>query len=538
MLLAAAALPCAPDDGVADPRYREALRVAVERLRYGDELPTAAARIHAGRLVAEFYERRSFLPAWQDDQKIGSLIAAVEDALADGLDPSDYHLRSIAEQYTQCMTERSTNPEEWAAFELQLTDSLISLVHHQRFGKADPLGQHVTWNYRGQDDGPGTLELAERAITAPSIAVFLVDAMRRGAYYIRLRGALASYRRILDAGGWPVIAGGQSLNYGTVDDRVAVLATRLAITGDIDDAERYAAATTMDGKLQDAVRRFQRRHALEPDGVVGPATIRALNVPVEQRIEQLRLSLERARWVLHGIRDNFVVVNIAGFNAYVVVDRKIIWETRVVVGKAQQQTPVFRDELQHIVFNPSWTVPYSIATREMLPEIKSQPDWFATHDFDLRDLSGARVDPSNVDWATVTPRSFNYLLVQRPGPNNALGQIKFSFPNEQAVYLHDTPARQLFGSTERAFSHGCIRVENPLKLAEILLAPNGWDRARIDAAVADQRMRTVFLARPLPILLLYWTANVTPDGVIHFYRDVYGRDPGIATALDGPFQIT
>jgi murein L,D-transpeptidase YcbB/YkuD len=537
-LLAAAAIACCSAAAAQDAGYREALRIAVERIRYSDDIPGAATHIAAGALVAEFYERRSFLPAWRDDKKIASLIAVIEDAFVDGLEPADYHLRSIEEQFTQLSAGQTTTPAEWAAFELELTDALIGLVHHQRFGKADPLGQHATWNFRGRgEEIPDTLQVVEQAMNASSLREFLDAQIPRGPYYRGLRRALASYRRIASEGGWPTIAGGPSLDYGTADERIATLAARLAITGDIDDAEPYAATRTMDGRLQDAVRRFQWRHGLEVDGVVGPATRGTLNVPVEQRIEQLRLTLERARWVLDGLGETFVVVNIAGFRAYVVADRNIIWETRVVVGKAGQQTPVFRDELQYIVFNPTWTVPYSIATREMLPEIKAHPGWFETRDFEVRNRTGDLVDPSSVDWSAVTRRNFDYVFVQRAGSNNALGKVKFVFPNEHAVYLHDTPARQLFGSAERAFSHGCIRVEDPLELAEILLGPNGWDRERIDAAVANRKTTTVFLTKPLPVLLLYWTANVDPDGVVHFYRDVYQRDPAMAKALGAPFRI-
>jgi len=525
----------APDDALDDSN-REALRIAVEALRYSDDATRAATGIHAARLVAEFYERRSFFPAWKDDRKIRFLISAVEDAFADGLNPADYHLADLEEQYARVRAGHLPSPAEWASFELALTDALISLVHHQLYGKADPLSQHETWNYQG-DEPPRTLELAEQAVNSESLRDSLNESIPRGFYYHRLRNALATYRNIAASGGWPDIASGPSLDYGVSDERVPILAARLSITGDLDDADRYAAPATVDGKLRDAVRRFQRRHSLDDDGIVGPATRSALNVPVEQRIEQLRLTLERARWVLGGIGESFVAVNIAGFRAYVVAGRQVIWETRVVVGKEQQQTPVFRDDLQYIVFNPAWTVPYSIATREMLPEIKAQPDWFATHDFDLKDAAGLSLDPSSVDWTSVTRANFNYVLVQRPGPNNALGEIKFVFPNEHAVYLHDTPAKQLFVSPERAFSHGCIRVENPLDLAEILLAPNGWDRRRIEAAIAAAETTTVFLAEPLPMLLLYWTANVTPDGTVYFYRDVYRRDPAIAGALDGPFHL-
>ena len=517
--------------------YREELRLAVERIRYSADVDIAASGLAAGNLVAEFYERRNFMPAWRDGRKIGSLVVVIEDSFTHGLDPTDYHLQNIQEQYGTFRGGDEIGAAEWAAFELTLTDALISLVYHQKYGKADPVSQHTTWNLRGAEGGSDALEVVEGAVNAPSLGDSLAEQISRGPFYRSLQKALAKYRQIASEGGWPAIISGPSLKDRTADDRVATLAARLVITGDLDTAEPYAATPTMDGKLQEAVRRFQWRHGLDTDGIVGPATVQALNAPVEQRIEQLRLTLERARWVLEDLGENFVVVNIAGFRAYVVANRQIAWETRVVVGKAHQQTPVFRDELQYIVFNPDWAVPYSIATREMLPQIKADPGWFDTRDFDVRDRTGGFVNPSTIDWSAVTPRSFNYVFVQRPGRNNALGQVKFIFPNEHAVYLHDTPSKALFSNAERTFSHGCIRVEDPLDLAEILLRPNGWDRNRIDAAVASRKPTTVFLAKPLPVLLLYWTANVDPDGVVHFYRDVYQRDPPIARALNGPFRI-
>lgn len=534
---AVAAIIWPPGVTALEDENREALRMAVERLRYTEDAADPAADHHARRLMALFYERRNFLPAWEDGRKRRSLLTVVENAYQDGLDPADYHLSDLLEQDARVRAAKLRSSEEWAAFELDLTDALISLIHHQRFGKADALSQHTTWNYREELGESLVLEIAERALHEGSLRASLEESIPRGFYYRRLRDALARYRDIASSGGWPSIDGGPSFAFGLSDERVPVLAARLAITGDLDEAHSYEELRTVDGRLKEAVRRFQERHSLQPDGVAGPATLRALNVPVEQRIEQLRLTLERARWVLGGLGKDFVVVNIAAFRAYVVADRQVAWETRVVIGKAQQQTPVFRDELQYIVFNPTWTVPYRIATREMLPEIKAQPDWFERRDFDLMNSVGDRLDPSTIDWASVTRQNFNYILVQRPGPNNALGEVKFMFPNEYAVYLHDTPSRQLFGSPDRAFSHGCIRVENPLELAEILLASNGWDRRRIEGAIASGETTTVFLAKPLPILLLYWTANVTPDGIVHFYRDVYRRDPAIAQALDGPFTI-
>jgi murein L,D-transpeptidase YcbB/YkuD len=406
-LLAAASIAWCSVAAAQGTEYRDELRVAVERIRYAGDMAVGETELAAGGLVAEFYERRSFLPAWREDAKVGSLIAVTEDTFADGLDPADYHLQAIVDLHAQLSTGHTLSPAEWAAFELQLTDALISLVYHQRFGKADPLSQHATWNFRGRGEVPDTMEIVEEAMGTSSLRDFLAARIPRGPYYRSLRRALANYRRIASEGGWPTIAGGRSLEYATNDERVATLAARLAVTGDLDDAGPYAETTIVDGGMRDAVRRFQRRHGLETDGVVGPATIRALNEPVEKRIEQLRLTLERARWVLHGIEDNFVVVNIAGFRAYVVANREIIWETRVVVGKTVEQSPVFRDELQYIVFNPTWTVPYSIATREMLPEIRANPDWFDIRDFEVRDKAGRIVDPSTIDWSAVTRQNFD-----------------------------------------------------------------------------------------------------------------------------------
>ena len=192
--------------------------------------------------------------------------------------------------------------------------------------------------------------------------------------------------------------------------------------------------------------------------------------------------------------------------------------------------------MKYVVFNPTWTVPYSIASKEMLPKIKSDPEYFQTRDFDVKDRGGNLIDPQTVDWSSVSRRNFGYTLVQRPGPSNALGRVKFMFPNKHAVYLHDTPSKYLFGRAERAFSHGCIRVENPYDFAELLLGAD-WDQDKIAATLDSKETKTVMLPKPLPVLLMYWTAVVNQDGEVFFYNDIYQRDPKIAAALDEPFRI-
>jgi murein L,D-transpeptidase YcbB/YkuD len=282
-----------------------------------------------------------------------------------------------------------------------------------------------------------------------------------------------------------------------------------------------------------AVRRFQARHGLAPDGAVGPATLAALNVPVATRIEQLRANLERARWIFYEPESEFLVVNIAGFQLYHLRRGDVVWRTRVQVGRPYRQTPIFRAEMTYLVVNPTWTVPPTIYRNDILPSVRRNPAYLASRNIDAFDASGERVDPATVDWSGRNPP---YRLVQRPGPDNALGRVKFMFPNEHSVYLHDTPSRDLFDRDSRAFISGCIRVENPFELVEQLLG-RGWDRARIDEIIASGETTTVQMPEPLPVLLLYWTAEVTPDGIVEFFGDVYERDAALAEALDEPFRI-
>jgi len=311
---------------------------------------------------------------------------------------------------------------------------------------------------------------------------------------------------------------------------------RLAVTGDLPTGARID-VSIYGGALESAVKNFQERHGLDVDGIVGAGTLRALNVPVENRIDQLRVNLERARWVMDGLEDDFVIVNIAGFRVYVFRDRKEVWSTRVMVGKTYRKTPVFRSTMKYVVFNPTWTVPYSIATKDKLPTIQRDPQYLASRNFIVKDRNGDVVDSTSVDWNSLSRRNFPYTLVQQPGTNNALGEIKFMFPNEHAVYLHDTPSKSLFSRSSRTFSSGCVRVEHPFKFAEVLLGPGGWDAERVQAERMRRETKSVFLSKPMPVLLLYWTTEVGADGQIRFYEDVYERDQTVLDALNAPFRI-
>jgi murein L,D-transpeptidase YcbB/YkuD len=515
---------------------REAIGVEIEQLRYSGRLSVGEVDVASGSLLADVYERRGFKPAWSGIDRMEALIELVRATAADGLDPEDYHLSDLERVHEILVNGRELNAVERAALDIALTDSLIRLGYHQRFGKVNPYDLDPEWNFSRELRGRDPAIAIQEAFDADSLTDFHDDVFPRVELYRQLQSFLAEYRRIAAAGGWPQVPEGPTLRPGDSDERLQALMQRLAVTGDLEEGARID-VSAYGGELEAAVKNFQTRHDLDADGIVGPATLRALNVPVEQRIDQIRVNLERARWVLDNLEDDFIIVNIAGFRAYVYRDRKPEWSTRVVVGKTYHKTPVFRSEMKYVVFNPTWTVPYSIATKEMLPRIKQDPSYLGDRNFEVRNRNGDVIDPASIDWSKVTRNSFPYTFVQRPGTNNALGEIKFIFPNQHSVYLHDTPSKSLFSRSGRTFSHGCVRVEHPFDFAEVLLGPDGWDAELVQAERMRRETRSVFLSKPMPVLLLYWTAEVGADGQIRFYEDVYERDQNILDALNSPYRV-
>lgn len=347
---------------------------------------------------------------------------------------------------------------------------------------------------------------------------------------------LRQHRALAEAGGWPEVPDGPTIHPDAEDSRLATLALRLSVSGDLFSADTGLSTSAYNETLQNAVRRFQARHGLDVDGLVGRGTLRALNVTVQQRIDQIRVNLERVRWDLDDNSEDLVLVNIPAFKMHVIRDGKIVWTTDVIVGDPENKTPVFRSTLKNLVFNPTWTVPQSIASKELLPKIKQDPSFFQRGNYELYDRAGDKVDPSSVDWSAVDRKSFSYTLVQQPGPTNQMGQIKFMIPNDYSVCMHDTPQKSLFAVAARAFSHGCIRIDRPLGLAEVLLDNENWTRKEVDSQVESSETRSVVLTEPLQVHIVYWTAEVDDLGVMHFYDDIYKWDATVLERLDKPFQ--
>ena len=530
LLLGVPATPALASDPVST-----ALQQRLEELQFGGQLEIDGARILAQQLLPELYAARNFRPLWTQPGRLDSLTELLESASAHGLDPADYltgHLRTAREQ------AQSGSDLDLADLDILATEAFARFGYHQRYGKVNPQNLDANVNFRRElmeDRDP--IESIQQLIGSDRPLTELADEFfLRSAYYREAQQVLATYREIAAAGGWPAVTPGATLREGDDDPRVAIMRRRLAVTGDLPAAAAQD-STVFDLELTTAVTRFQERHGLDADGVAGAQTFAAMNVPVQARIDQLRLTLERLRWVQQEISPEFVAVNIAGFRTFLFRDGEIAWEARAIVGRSYRQTPVFRGDIRYLEFNPTWTIPPGILRNDTLPAIKADPDYLQARNISVIDRDGRKVDPATVDWSKYS-RGVPYTLRQEPGPENALGLVKFIFPNEHFVFLHDTPSRGLFARAERTFSSGCIRVEHPFELAELLLddAAN-WNAEAIQATIDSRQTRRVNLREPFPVLILYLTAIVDPGEPPHFMKDIYDRDTALLEALNGEVTI-
>ncbi|MEN3973978.1 L,D-transpeptidase family protein [Emcibacter sp. SYSU 3D8] len=504
-----------------------ALRALAPSLTEGRSARIGDAPLTQPALLAALYAQRDYKPLWQSSDDLRALTGAIAGVTADGLIPEDYHLTALT---ALIGTTDQRNPEQAARLDLLATDALARLAIHLHYGKTDPRAFDRNWNISAPIAPGDFLELVSGVTAQPDMVAAARGLAPHHWFYGQLKKALSAQRAHVAKGGWPTTESGETLKPGMTDPRVAALRTRLAASGE------YTAPAPADPDLYDdglvtAVKRFQELHGLDTDGAVGKRTISELNVTAQERVDQVRVNLERARWVMNQIGDEFVIVNISGFHLYVIKDGVPVWDSRVVVGRTYRQTEMFKSNMRTVVLNPTWTVPPTILKQDLLPKIARDPSYLASRNMRVVDGSGARVDPSTIDWQQAR-RRFPYSLVQGPGPDNALGRVKFLFPNEYAIYLHDTPHREIFSRADRAASSGCIRLENPMELAYYLLAGDeDWPRERIDAVLAAGKLQNIVLKQRLPIVIMYWTAQLDRDGTMRFFPDLYDRDPPVLRAL-------
>lgn len=342
--------------------------------------------------------------------------------------------------------------------------------------------------------------------------------------YFRIDHALKKYIQIQEKGGWPALPADIILKKGDYSEHVLALRERLEITGDLFTV-RKENLYFFDEEVEEAVKRFQYRHGLIIDGIVGPDTLAAMNVPVAERVRELSLNRERIFSLFDSYVERYVLVNIPAYELKVIEKGKEILKMKAIVGSTGSKTPVFQDEIEYLVFNPDWRIPIRKTVRDIIPIIKSDPTYLERKNIRIFDGWGKdarELRPEEVNWDYYDLNNFNLMLVQGPGPENELGRIKFMFPNEYLVYIHDTPARELFTYNDRAFSSGCIRVEKPIDLALYCLKDqSGWDLNRILSVIDGGEPVEVYLEENIPVVIVYWTAWVDESGLVHFRKDIY-----------------
>lgn len=487
--------------------------------------------------VRRFYESGGWDLAWFRDalatEQARSIARALEHAREVGLDPGDYdgpewpsRLEGLA---------LSASETERAGLDVALTVSAeryVSDLHAGRIRKNREAQRMGRVRVPGGEDRLEVAELLRRVAESDDVASALVSVQPPFDAYRRTLGTLQRYIDLAARDdGVPLPVPARAVGAGERYPGAERLARRLSLLGDL-GADVRVREDVLDASLSAGVASFQRRHGLEANGRVDPRTVRALNVPLGRRIEQLELALERWRWLPGRFTAPPIVVNIPEFRLHV-ADPARHESMKVVVGRAYRyRTPLFAARMTSVVFRPAWNVPLDIQRGEIVPELEKDPGHLAKGDYEILDAGGAVVEGAPTAETLEGLRAGSLRLRQRPGPHNALGLVLFVFPNPYRIYLHDTPAHELFARSRRDFSHGCIRVEDPVALAAWVLRDEpGWTIERIRAAMQGEETVHVTLVRSIPVLVLYGTATVAPDGEVRFFEDVYGGDAALARAL-------
>ncbi len=497
-----------------------------------------------------FYRDRKFQLGWFKNHEpvaqVKNILSIISKAADEGLNPKDYQIKDISKMLAELEKVRADSVRRnllERQVDIALTGTYLKWANDYYRGIANPRDKKdSSWMVK-----PNKIKLNK------ALATFLGERKSRYNYYEfaplhpeydQLKQALATYRAQERAGGWPALPANTVLKPGQYSPAVAALRKRLLDSEGGEAASAPAptaakpgqpadvSALTYDAKLEAAVKKFQEDAGLKADGIVRGETLKQLNVPIGTRIDQLILNMERWRWLPKKFEPNYLLVNIPEYTLHVVEENKEAFNMRVIVGKVLHETPVFSDKMEYVVLAPYWNVPFSIIDNELRDKLAANPGYLDHLDMEVVKGYGRKatiVDPSSIDWANVTQETFKYTLRRRPGPKNDLGDVKFIFPNSNDIYLHDTPHDELFSQSSRSFSHGCVRLSEPIKLAEYLLRDRPeWDKQTILDSIATHREKYITLKEKLPVYLVYFTAWADASGHPHFRDDIYGLDKKLA----------
>ncbi|MDM8348781.1 L,D-transpeptidase family protein [Pseudomonas sp. sp1636] len=513
-LLAIAAQAYAVDDGAS-----QAIRLSFAAQPSACAPSLTAAELQVSGLLYEFYTQQAFVPLWQEPSRRAALLHELEQLADDGLDPGEYRLDRLAAALPNDIQQR-------ACADLLISHGYLQALQHLAHGRLTQEPLEPFWRAPDSASPTPPASLLRRAWQGlddlPAAFAAARPALRQ---YQQLRRAYAERRR-LPLAEWPRVPPGRLLRPGMRDQRIPLLAARLAAEGYIGqrpstDAERY------DAPLVAAVERFQSRHGLQADGLVGADSLTALNTSATERLEQLRVNLERWRWLAGDIEAETLLVDIAAGQLGYYRDHQLLWQGRAQVGRPARQTPQLKSLVSRLTLNPTWTVPPTILREDKLPEIRRDLGYLQRQQLRVLDRDGQPLDPATVDWQH--PGAI--ILRQDAGPQNPLGQLVIRFANPFSVYLHDTPSQHLFGKSPRAFSSGCVRIEGIVELLDVLLPAD--DCAEIARLLASGKTTEFPIRGRLPIVLAYWTAGVNAAGELILRNDLYARDRRLLAALQG-----
>ncbi len=483
--------------------------------------------VYCKQSVPVFYQNAFFETVW-NPELAKKLVSTISNATLEGLNPEDYHYSKLVE----VLKRNNLTEYEKAEFDILLTDAFMLYVSHLVSGKVNPVTVDAEWYVRKND-----IEFNKifNKGSVSNIDATIRSVLPKHETYNSLKFALQKYLA-LDSDEWLTLTAEKTIKLGDEHPAIPMIRERLYLLGDLKDAS-FETQNLYDEKLHNAVRIFQARHGIAVDGDIGPKTMRTLNVSIDQRIDQIRTNMERWRWLPQEFGNFYIIVNIANFDLGIYKNKKLEKQYKVIVGKPYRQTPVFHAGMQYLVLNPTWTVPPGILNNDIIPSVKKDPNYLTTKKIDVIDKQGNILNTSNIDWNNSVVKGYTYR--QSPGPDNSLGSVKFMFPNGFHVYLHDTPAKELFEKGERAFSSGCIRVQEPLKLAEYLLNDSvNYNLAKIEDIVQTRKTQTIKLTEQPNVYLLYWTAWTDNEGRVQFREDIYERDKNLIQALaQSPIEV-
>ena len=481
-------------------------------------------------LIRNLYKANDFQGFWSDSAKCHHIITLLENSRYDGLMPRDYGIPGLDSMFNECfLDKKKKNDTLYWKLEFTVTKNFIRYLNHLRFGKTNPENIFKDWDYKRDPHLPhSSAELSELLTQNPDT---LAGEFRpQYPMYNTLRSVLYT----LDAAAknnsyvWDKIPYIKDFKYGDTSLVIVKIKHRLLSIGLID--LEGDVSNVFDEDLLVALNYFQQHMDLTPNGKIDKITIEKLNFTLQEIKDVVRVNMERCRWLLKGaLPDYYIIVNVADYYLRIYKKDKLVYKTKVVVGTTKKETPLFHSKMSTIEFNPYWRVPISIAGEEILPKLKTDPDYISRNNMEL--VLGDSV-VQITDFSSYSKTNFPFVVRQKPGEDNSLGVVKFLFPNPYSIYFHDTPSKSLFEKDIRAFSHGCIRVQKPLELAAFLLSDQGMTSKDINQMIKTKENIVIGLKEKIPVIITYWTCSTDKKNEVFFFKDIYGRDKLILKELN------